>query len=83
MDKQTAQAILAAIEAGTFNPSAFRIFVNGAGQKVYIREEYETESSLSIRRPSHAWPYSLYKHAQTGKYRKQLAEKCRATLAVA
>lgn len=72
------QEIIAALKNGTFCPKRFRIFRNGAGRKVYIKDEYATESSRAVRAPSHAFPWSEFKHAFTKKYQQQLLAKLEA-----
>lgn len=43
--------------------------------RFYIKEEYETETSLKIRRPSHNFPNSLRRHICTKKYLVSLLKK--------
>lgn len=44
--------------------------------RYYINEDFRTSTSMCVRTPSRAWPYSILKHAYTGKYLKALkAEK--------
>lgn len=45
------------------------------GGRFHINEEFTTESSSYIRRPSRNFPFSEYKHVLTKKYAKQLSEK--------
>lgn len=42
--------------------------------RFYINDEYHTDSSKHVRRPSRNWPYSEWKHVHTKKYAKQLAQ---------
>jgi hypothetical protein len=63
------------LESGSFNPKDWDIFESGAGKKVFIKTQYRTESVSGIRPPSHAWPWSEFKHAFTKKYQSQLLEK--------
>lgn len=44
--------------------------------RYYLNENFCTSTSRIVRTPSRAWPYSILKHAYTGKYLKALkAEK--------
>lgn len=43
--------------------------------RFYIKEEYETETSLKIRKPSHRFPDSLRRHICTKKYMLSLLKK--------
>lgn len=42
--------------------------------RAYVKSEYVTDSSNAVRAPSRAYPFSMYKHAHTRKYARQLLE---------
>lgn len=47
------------------------------GNRYTLHAEFETETSRYIRTPSRAWPFSVWKHVKTMKYRKSLTkEQC-------
>ena len=67
--------IINALKGGTFCPKRFNIFRTDSGGRVYIRDEYKTDSSEAIRAPSRDYPWSEFKHAFTKKYQVQLLAK--------
>ncbi len=40
--------------------------------RYYLKDEFKTNSSLSIREPSRHWPRSIYSHIFTTKYLNEL-----------
>lgn len=44
------------------------------GGRFYLYSEFETETSMAIRAPSRAFPFSIYKHCFTQKYFKSLSD---------
>ena len=72
------ELLIKELEDGTFHPGAWDMFICGAGNKLTLKPEWETETSRDIRSPSHAWPYSVFKHTLTAKYRKSLLEKLKS-----
>lgn len=44
------------------------------GGRFYLYSEFETKTSMAIRAPSRAFPYSVYKHCFTQKYFKSLSD---------
>lgn len=76
-DKTTleiAQAVVAKISDGYELACRVCDRPDNAGRR-YIKEQYTTDSSSSIRSPSREWPNSEFKHAMTRKYAKQLVDK--------
>lgn len=75
MELQSKLNVIKSIIDGSFCPKIFSIYHTDRAGRVYIREEYQTDSSKSIRSPSRAFPYSKFKHGFTKKYKKQLLSK--------
>ena len=50
--------------------------------RFYLNDEFETETSRAVRKPSRAWPLSIYKHCFTQKYFKSLSDDQRALLGI-
>ena len=44
------------------------------GGRFYLYSDFETVTSMTIRAPSRAFPYSVYKHCFTQKYFKSLSD---------
>ena len=44
------------------------------GGRFYLYSDFETVTSMAIRAPSRAFPYSVYKHCFTQKYFKSLSD---------
>ena len=50
------------------------------GGRFYLYSEFETETSMAIRAPSRAFPYSVYKHCFTQKYFRSLSDAQKSML---
>lgn len=45
------------------------------GGRFTLNQKFETITSRRVRKPSRAWPNSIYKHCQTKKYFDSLSEE--------
>ena len=50
------------------------------GGRFYLYSDFETETSMAIRAPSRAFPFSVYKHCFTQKYFKSLSDVLKSML---
>ena len=50
------------------------------GGRFYLYSEFETETSMAIRAPSRAFPFSVYKHCFTQKYFRSLSDAQKSML---
>lgn len=78
MEKSTAAEILKGFSELNFDAKKIGQFDKQG--RFWLNEEFKTLTSANIRTPSAAWPYSVYKHVQSKKYKKSLIEKAEFVL---
>ena len=50
------------------------------GGRFHLYSDFETETSMAIRAPSRAFPFSVYKHCFTQKYFRSLSDAQKSML---